>query len=46
MVEAYRRPIAVRTAGIAAWNGIIKAMTYLGVATNVSKIKIKKFHLV
>lgn len=37
ITRAYRRPIAFKVANLAAWNGIIRGVTYIGVATNVKK---------
>lgn len=39
----FRRPIPKKVPGIGAWMGILQAMTYVGVVTNVRKIIRKYF---
>ncbi|XP_068912483.1 anoctamin-4-like isoform X2 [Tenebrio molitor] len=34
MTQAYRRPVAFKVPNLAAWNGILQGVTYIGVATN------------
>ncbi|XP_044261976.1 anoctamin-6-like isoform X1 [Tribolium madens] len=34
MTRAFRRPVAFKVPNLAAWNGILKGVTYIGVATN------------
>jgi hypothetical protein len=36
MTQAYRRPVAFKVPNLAAWNGILQGVTYIGVATNVN----------
>ncbi|KAJ3641473.1 hypothetical protein Zmor_027980 [Zophobas morio] len=34
MTNAFRRPVAFKVPSLAAWNGILQGITYIGVATN------------
>ena len=38
MTNAFRRPVAFKVPSLAAWNGILQGITYIGVATNVRNL--------